>query len=129
MTSRDNFGAYLRKWRLKSKIGLREFAKLIDMKPSNLCNIEYSRIKSPTDLEKLKIMSTALGFAEESEEYRQFMDLAGKSRETELAPDLVDYALKQEGIPILLRTLKDTKMDAERLSKLADYIRSQHSAS
>ena len=99
------------------------------MKPSNLCNIEYSRIKSPTDLDKLKIMCKALGFTEESEEYRQFMDLAGKSRETELAPDLVDYALKQEGIPILLRTLKDTKMDVERLGELADYIRSQHSQS
>ena len=129
MTSKDNFGSYLRKWRLKSKLGLREFAKIIDMKPSNLCNIEYERIKSPADLKKLKIMCEALGFDEASEEYRQFMDLAGQSRETKLAPDLVDYALNQDGIPILLRTLKDTKMDVERLSELADYIKSQQSLS
>ena len=61
----DDFGPFLRDLRLKANLGLRRFADLIGVKPSNLSDIENGRRHPPGDLEKLREIAETLGLAED----------------------------------------------------------------
>ena len=63
---KETFGGILKKLRLEeADIGLRAFADLIDMKPSNLSNIEWDRILPPPGRKALDCICVALGFPRE----------------------------------------------------------------
>ena len=66
------FDQFLREKRLEKKLGLREFARLIDMQPSNYCSIESGSFPAP-DERKLRIIAKVLGLT--TEEQRLLFDL------------------------------------------------------
>ena len=121
----QHFGRFLRESRLKVEFGLRNFAVMIDMKPSNLSNMEHGRISPPKDARKLTKIAKLLGIEENSAEWRELFDLAAQ-KSGDLPMDVLDYAAATKGIPVLLRSIKESKMTKEELLELTEYLRSHY---
>jgi len=116
------FGQFLRQLRLAAGFGLRAFAEAVGMKPSNLCRLETGRLAPPQDPERIGKMAEVLGLKPQSPEFVRLNDLAAKARPGTAAPDVVDYAAKQPGVPLLLRTAKGKQLNEEEFRRLAAYI-------
>jgi transcriptional regulator with XRE-family HTH domain len=111
----DGFGPFLRDLRLKANLGLRRFAEMIDIKPSNLSDIENGRRHPPADSEKLRVIAEALGLAEDSEEWRRLCDAA--RRRGDLPADIRHMA-DRKLVPALLRTIDNQQLGDDELSQL-----------
>ena len=118
----DTFGVYLKKLRLEeARIGLRAFADLIEMAPSNLSNIERDRIPPPTKSDKLNQICDALGLPEQDERRAKLFDLAAQSG-SRVPVDIVQTIRENPGVPILVRTIANKQLDEEKLRELNEYI-------
>ena len=117
-----SFGAYLRRLRLEAGFGLRTFADLSGMQPSNLSRIESGRLAPPQDAAIIRRLAKALGLGEDSAEYVELNNLASQARPGTMPPDLAEYAGTKRGIPLLLRTVKGKNLDEAEFRKLAEYI-------
>jgi transcriptional regulator with XRE-family HTH domain len=122
MAREETFGTYLRSLRLRAGFGLRAFAETVGLKPSNLSRLETGRMAPPTSAERLAQIAKALDLGEESPEFRKLNDLAAKARPGTVAPDVEDYAARQPGVPLLLRTAKGKQLDEAEFRRLAEYI-------
>jgi len=122
MAVRRHFGGYLRKLRLDAGFGLRAFAETVGMKPSNLSRLETGRIAPPKSAERIAQIIEALGLGEDSPEFKQLNDLASEARPGTVPPDVEDYAARQPGVPLLLRTAKGKQLDEAEFRRLAEYI-------
>lgn len=78
MERKETFSAFLKK-RLVKGLGLREFARIIDMQPSNYCCVESGSLPPPSN--KLDVMASTLGIKNGSSDYYRFMDLASETRD------------------------------------------------
>ncbi len=114
------FFEFLRQKRLQSKLGLREFAKVIGMQPSNYCSIESGSLPAPAE-DKLKLISTKLDLS--TEEQRTFYDLASQSRD-DIPADLKKLIKNNAVIPALLRTVEDEEVGEEQLKGIVEDIKS-----
>jgi len=113
------FGALLRELRLKANIGLRRFAEMVGIKPSNLSDIENGRRNPPSDADKLREIAVALGLAEDSEEWAGLFDAA--RRQGELPADIRHMA-DRKLVPVLLRTIDGQQLADEQLSQLIEEV-------
>jgi hypothetical protein len=77
----------------------------------------------PTSAERLTQIAEALDLGEESPEFRKLNDLAASARPGTVPPDVEDYAARQPGVPLLLRTAKGKQLDEAEFRRLAEYIR------
>lgn len=118
----ETFGKVLRKLRLEAGFGLRAFAATVGMKPSNLCRLESGRLAPPTEADRIARIAAALGLEPGSPEFVKLNDLAAEARPGTAAPDVVDYAASQRGVPLLLRTAKGKQLNEEEFRRLAAYI-------
>ena len=118
----ETFGTYLKKLRIEeAQIGLRTFADLIEMAPSNLSNIERGRIPPPTKTDKLNQISDALGLPEQDERRTKLFDLAAQFG-SRVPADIVQTIRENPGVPILVRTIANKQLDEEKLRELNEYI-------
>jgi transcriptional regulator with XRE-family HTH domain len=117
METKDNlqFGEYLRQLRLKAGFGLRRFAVLVEMKPSNLCDIEYGRRSIPKDA--LHQIAEALGLEQGSPEWNTLFDLARKQDEL---PADIGPITQRKLVPALLRTIDNIQLSDEDMQQLID---------
>jgi transcriptional regulator with XRE-family HTH domain len=115
----DEFGPLLREWRLGANIGLRRFAELVGIKPSNWSDIENGRRHPPSDPEKLREIAEALGLAVGSPEWQQLFDAA--RRQGDLPADIRHMADRRL-VPALLRTIDDLRLGDEEISRLVGEI-------
>lgn len=116
---KETLGSYLKKTRLEKGFGLRKFAKLIGILPSNFCHIESGKHLPPQNPETLKKMADVLGLKDGSAESNKFFDLAAKPGE--IAADVKDYLCEHEivqELPLMARAIKDKKFTKEELEKL-----------
>jgi transcriptional regulator with XRE-family HTH domain len=118
----EEFGPFLRELRLKANLGLRRFADLIDIKPSNLSDIENGRRHPPADPDKLREIAEALGLAEDSDEWRRLFDAA--RRRGDLPPDIRHMA-DRKLVPALLRTIDNLQLGDDDISRLITDIEVQ----
>jgi transcriptional regulator with XRE-family HTH domain len=118
----DDFGPYLRDLRLKANIGLRRFAELVAIKPSNLSDIENGRRYPPADPDKLREIAQALGLAENSEEWQRLFDVA--RRHGDLPADIRHMA-DRNLVPALLRTIDDLQLGDDDISQLITDIKTR----
>ncbi len=118
MGSKDkSFGSYLKELRLKSGFGLRRFANLIEMKASNLCDIEHNRRSMPK--EYLEPVAEALSLEKNSSDWEQFFELA-RTR-GELPADVQEMA-ERRFMPALLRTIDNVQLSDNELKRLIEDI-------
>jgi len=114
---KEAFGPYLKQLRLAAGYGLRRFAALIEMKASNLCDIEHNRRSMPN--EYLEPVAEALGLAQGSKEWEKFFDMARKAEEL---PADVQRVARRRFIPALLRTIDNVQLSDDDIKKLIDEI-------
>jgi len=122
MAKRQTFGEYLRTCRLKAGLGLRTFAEAAELKPSNLCAVEYGRQAPPQNAETLARITDALGLAQGSRERQRLYDLAAKHKPGTLPPDVAAFAGCTPGIPVLLRTIENKRLTRQDLERLTEYV-------
>ncbi len=108
--------------RLKANLGLRRFAELIDIKPSNLSDIENGWRHPPADPGKLEEIAEALGLAEDSENWRRLFDAARRQGDQ---PADIRHMADRKLVPALLRTIDDLQLGDEDIARLITDIESQ----
>jgi len=113
----ESFGSYLKELRLKAGFGLRRFANLIEMKASNLCDIEHNRRSMPK--EYVETVAEALGLEKDSPDWENFFELARKSDEL---PADVQRVARRRFIPALLRTIDNAQLSDDDVRRLIDDI-------
>ncbi len=119
----QTFGGLLKKIRVEeADIGLRAFANLIDMKPSNLSNIERSRISPPANRKSIVQMCDALGLAKNDPRREKLFDLAAEAK-NRIPADVADVVKNQPGVPVLVRTVANKQLSEDKLRELAEYIK------
>mgnify|MGYP001601463524 FL=1 len=117
------FGETLKRLRLKASVGLRRFAEMIDMPPSNLSALEHGRRPPPAEPGRLREIAEALGLVEDSDDWNEFFDTA--RREGELPAD-VRHVAGRELVPALLRTIDNRQLTDEEIARLIDDINLRH---
>lgn len=121
MKKKEIFSDFLRRKRLEKDIGLREFARLIKMQPSNYCSVESGSLPPPLD--KLEKMASLLGIIKGSNEFGKFMDLASETRD-EIPTDIKELIKSNSLIPAMLRTIENKELKPSQLKKIIEDIRS-----
>ncbi len=110
-------GTLLKKRRLSAGLGLRRFAELIEMAPSNWAAIEAGRRSLPP--ERLMTVAEELGLTEGSPEWTEFFDAAKQPGEF---PADVSHLAKRRLIPALLRTIDNRSLTDSEIQRLIEDI-------
>ena len=122
MNPKARFGTLLRELRIRSGFGLREFAKKINMQPSNLSALENRRVNPPRDPAVLFEIAKALSLRKGTKEWDQFFNLAADAPHR-LPADIIKEPAIGDHLPILLRTLANAKPTEEQIKKIIEQIR------
>lgn len=117
----ETFGSFLKKKRLDMNLGLREFAKLIGMQPSNYCNVEAGSLPPPQ--EKLETIAEKLKLSKGTDEHRTLFDLAAEARD-EVPADVARIVKESTLIPALLRTVENERITDKQLRGIIEDIKS-----
>ena len=118
------WGEYIRERRLEAGIGLREFASLVGLLPSNYNHMEKGRTSPPQDKARLDQIAEVLDIAPESEDYRTLLDLAVDGKD-KLPADVAAFAASNKMLPVLLRTINDKKLSDEEFLALVERVNSE----
>ena len=117
------FGELLKKLRLeKAQVGLRVFAGLIEMAPSNLSDIERNRKAPPASRKKIDQICQALGLPRDSEYREQLFDLSARAK-GRIPADVAEAIKEEPAIPILVRTVANRQLGRKKLEELTEYIK------
>ena len=116
------FGEYLKQKRLDKEITLRGFAKLVDISPVYLCDLEKGRKAAPS-MEVMQKMVSKL--APNKEESERFYDLAAleQTAKNPIPKDLNAFLKDNRVIVSALRTAKDLDATDEEWQDFIDKLR------
>ena len=116
------FGEYLKQKRLDKEITLRGFAKLVDISPVYLCDLEKGRKAAPS-MEVMQKMVSKLALNKEESE--RFYDLAAleQTAKNPIPKDLNAFLKDNHVIVSALRTAKDLDATDEEWQDFIDKIR------
>lgn len=116
------FGEYLKQKRLDKEITLRGFAKLVDISPVYLCDLEKDRKAAPS-MEVMQKMVSKLALNKEESE--RFYDLAAleQTAKNPIPKDLNAFLKDNRVIVSALRTAKDLDATDEEWQDFIDKLR------
>ena len=116
------FGEYLKQKRLDKEIPLRGFAKLVDISPVYLCDLEKGRKAAPS-MEVMQKMVSKLALNKEESE--RFYDLAAleQTAKNPIPKDLNAFLKDNHVIVSALRTAKDLDATDEEWQDFIDKLR------
>ena len=116
------FGEYLKQKRLDKEITLRGFAKLVDISPVYLCDLEKGRKAAPS-MEVMQKMVSKLALNKEESE--RFYDLAAleQTAKNPIPKDLNAFLKDNRVIVSALRTAKDLDATEEEWQDFIDKLR------
>lgn len=116
------FGEYLKQKRLDKEITLRGFAKLVDISPVYLCDLEKGRKAAPS-MEVMQKMVSKLALNKEESE--RFYDLAAleQTAKNPIPKDLNAFLKDNRVIVSALRTPKDLDATDEEWQDFIDKLR------
>lgn len=109
----QSFGEFIAKKREEKRITIRKMAKLLQITPPYLSDIEKDR-RNPPDKDKLDEIAEILYLSEK--ERRHMYDLAGKKRNS-IALDLPEYIMERDYVRIALRKAMDLGVGEEEWIK------------
>ena len=115
LSSKENFGPFIRKLRLGLNIGQRELAEQIGVAPSYLNDIEKEKRSAPKQI-VIKKLSKILKIHIDT-----LNDLAGISKGN-IAPDIGEYIENNPSVTSLIRTMKENKLDEEQIKKIENSL-------
>jgi transcriptional regulator with XRE-family HTH domain len=115
------FGKFLKEKRLRANFGLRAFAAIVALQPTNLSALEHDRRKPPTDETKLREIAEKLGLQENTKDWATFFDLA---READELPADLRHMANRGLVPALLRTVDNRQLTNKEMEKLINEIAS-----
>ena len=116
------FGEYLKQKRLDKEITLRGFAKLVDISPVYLCDLEKAKKAAPS-MEVMQKMVSKLALNKEESE--RFYDLAAleQTAKNPIPKDLNAFLKDNRVIVSALRTAKDLDATDEEWQDFIDKLR------
>ena len=116
------FGEYLKQKRLDKEITLRGFAKLVDISPVYLCDLEKGRKAAPS-MEVMQKMVSKLALNKEESE--RFYDLAAleQTAKNPIPKDLNAFLKDNHVIVSALRTAKDLDATDEEWQDFINKLR------
>ena len=116
------FGEYLKQKRLDKEKTLRGFAKLVDISPVYLCDLEKGRKAAPS-MEVMQKMVSKLALNKEESE--RFYDLAAleQTAKNPIPKDLNAFLKDNRVIVSALRTAKDLDATDEEWQDFIDKLR------
>lgn len=116
------FGEYLKQKRFDKEITLRGFAKLVDISPVYLCDLEKGRKAAPS-MEVMQKMVSKLALNKEESE--RFYDLAAleQTAKNPIPKDLNAFLKDNHVIVSALRTAKDLDATDEEWQDFIDKLR------
>lgn len=116
------FGEYLKQKRLDKEITLRGFAKLVDISPVYLCDLEKGRKAAPS-MEVMQKMVSKLALNKEESE--RFYDLAAleQTAKNPIPKDLNAFLKDNRVIVSALRTAKNLDATDEEWQDFIDKLR------
>ena len=117
----QSFGEFIAKKRQEKRITLREMARLLQITPPYLSDIEKDR-RNPPDKDKLDEIAEILSLNEK--ERRYMYDLAGKKRKS-IALDLPEYIMERDYVRIALRKAMDLGVGEEEWRKFVEKLESR----
>ena len=115
LSSKENFGPFIRKLRLGLNIGQRELAEQIGVAPSYLNDIEKEKRSAPKQI-VIKKLSKILKIHIDT-----LNDLAGISKGN-IAPDIGEYIENNPSVTSLIRTMKENNIDEEQIKKIENSL-------
>jgi transcriptional regulator with XRE-family HTH domain len=122
----NKFGEFLKQKRLENKMGLRKFARIVNIDPSYIIRIERGTVPPPGEKETLDFFAEALDFAPDSDEYKKLFDLSAQERGSYVPEDVKSKFGNPELIPIFLRTIAGKKLDKEEIESIVNYIKENY---
>jgi transcriptional regulator with XRE-family HTH domain len=120
--SRGTFGEMFKAFRVTTGHTLRAFCKEHGLDPGNTSRLERGLMPPPESDEKLAEYAEALGLHPESDEWRDFFDVAAAER-GRIPSDLLNDDELVEKLPVVFRTIRGAKTDGDSLDELAGKLR------
>lgn len=116
------FGNFFKQKRISRGLTLREFCRIYELDPGNISKVERGLTKPPQSKESLAKYAAMLGIKEDSEEWREFSDLAATSA-GKLPDDVISNEEIMNALPVLFRTARNESLNEETLIKLVSTIK------
>jgi transcriptional regulator with XRE-family HTH domain len=118
----STFGEMLKARRKELRLGLREFALRADMDPGNLSKIERAKLGAPQGEDVLNRICLALEMDLGSQEAQALRDKA-LVEAGRIPSEVMEDEEVLERLPVLLRTVRNKKLDSEQLDRLIEMIK------
>ncbi len=118
MLEEVTFGEFIAAKRKQAKYTLKEFAEILDLSSTYLCNIEHGKRPAPSFA--IQVMMACSLYLSDEECFRMF-DLAAKTKLRLTIPsDVLNYLYNDEDVCLFLRTVAKKKLTGKDLFSLID---------
>ncbi len=117
----QSFGEFFRNRRIAQGLTLRTFCERYGYDPGNISRLERNILPPSTDGEKLSGYTAALKIKKDSKEWVQFHDLVYITA-NRIPADIKDFEVTKKILPAFFRTVRNKKMDKEKLEKLLELL-------
>jgi len=115
-----SFGEYIKEYRIKRSITLREFCRINNLDPSNWSKIERGMLPPPKSKEVLNELAKSLKISQNSDDWNTLFDLAAIGH---IPVDLINDTSMLEKLPVFFRTLRGDKPTREELEKILKIVK------
>lgn len=116
------FGSYVREKRLEKGVNLRTMARILDIAPAYMCDIENDH-RYPPEKEKIKMIAESLCLNRQETDF--LFDLAGETRKNSISPDLSEYIMSKTSVRVALRLARDNGLDNEEWEHIVRIIENE----
>jgi transcriptional regulator with XRE-family HTH domain len=117
---KPSFANFVRGKRVAAGLTLREFCRLVRFDASNWSKIERGLLTPPQSKNVLDEIASVLKIKEESQDYKELLDLAALST---IPEELLESEIIEQ-LPVFFRTVRGEKPTEEELKTLINKIRS-----
>lgn len=116
------FGAFFKACRLRAGKGLRQFCVENKLDPGNVSRMERGTLRPPQSHEKLAELASALGLETGSDDWYELFDRAAADKGI-IPKDLLTDEELVARLPMVFRTMRNRKPDAQTLDALIELLR------